>query len=124
MQAEVQPSAPNRESPNHATRKPFALDLRPHRGHGASVAAKKPTGGELSGKAKIKEVNRLIRLARSQWDAHQNHACRRERDRAMALYESLEPAERDQVPQVLRVWLRYRSEKYFGTDRKGNGASS
>jgi hypothetical protein len=88
------------------------------------VAAKKDKGVELVGKAKIKEVNRLIRLARSLWDAHQNHACRRERERALALYESLAPAEREQVPQVLRVWLRYRSEKYFGTGRKGNGAGS
>jgi hypothetical protein len=26
-------------------------------------------------------------------------------------------AERDKIPQELRVWLRYRSEKYFGADR-------
>jgi hypothetical protein len=35
----------------------------------------------------------------------------------MALYESMTEAERVKVPQVLRVWLRYRSEKYFGDDR-------
>jgi hypothetical protein len=29
-------------------------------------------------------------------------------------YESLSDAQRQKVPQVLRVWLRYRSEKYFG----------
>lgn len=72
---------------------------------------------ELQGKELIKEVNRLIRLARSHWDAHNNGACRRERDRAMALYETLTAVQREEVPQVLRVWLRYRSEKYFGSGR-------
>ncbi len=88
------------------------------------MPVRKPPVHELVGKARIKEACRLIRLARSKWDAHQNHACRRERNRALALYESLTPAERDEVPQVLRVWLRFRSEKYFGTRRKGNGAHS
>ena len=35
----------------------------------------------------------------------------------MALYESMSATEREKVPQVLRVWLRYRSEKYFGDNR-------
>ncbi len=35
----------------------------------------------------------------------------------MELYESLSKEEREKVPQVLRVWLRYRSEKYFGEGR-------
>lgn len=68
----------------------------------------------LSGKALVKEVNRRIRLARKHWDAHDNAATRRERTRAMELYERLSREEREQVPQTLRVWLRYRSEKYFG----------
>jgi hypothetical protein len=68
----------------------------------------------LSGKALVKEVCRRIRIARSYWDAHNNAACRRERDRALALYNTLTPEQKDQIPQVLRVWLRYRSEKYFG----------
>ncbi len=63
----------------------------------------------------VKEVCRRIRLARSQWDAHNNAACSRERERALALYNTLTPQQKDQIPQVLRVWLRYRSEKYFGT---------
>lgn len=88
------------------------------------MPTKKDKARALTGKGRIKEVNRLIRLARVKWDAHQNQACCRERERALALYETLEPAEREQVPQVLRVWLRYRSEKYFGEDRKGNGANS
>jgi hypothetical protein len=67
-----------------------------------------------NGKALIKEVNRRIRLARKHWDSHNNKACRRERDRAIQLYETLTTQQRDLVPQVLRVWLRYRSEKYFG----------
>jgi len=71
----------------------------------------------LSGVALLKETCRRIRVARSLWDAHNNRACRRERAKALQLYESLSEAERDKVPQVLRVWLRYRSEKYFGDDR-------
>jgi len=70
----------------------------------------------------VKETNRLIRLARSYWDAHKNHACRIHRDKAMAMYDSLTPEQREQVPQVLRVWLRYRSEKYFGPRRTPPGA--
>ncbi len=69
----------------------------------------------------IKETCRLIRIARSQWDAHNNAACRLERERAMALYESLTKEEREKIPQVLRVWLRYRSEKYFGPERTPPG---
>ena len=88
------------------------------------MATKKHKKRLLVGNRKIKEVNRLIRLARTKWDAHENGACRRERERAMSLYETLDVAEREQVPQVLRVWLRYRSEKYFGEGRKGNGANS
>ncbi|HBJ84120.1 MAG TPA: Precorrin-3B methylase, partial [Verrucomicrobiales bacterium] len=53
--------------------------------------------------------------------AHNNRACRGEREKAMALYESLSEAEREKVPQELRVWLRYRSEKYFGDDRTPPG---
>lgn len=74
----------------------------------------------------VKETCRRIRLARSLWDAHRNAACRGERAKAMALYEALSPAEREKVPEQLRVWLRYRSEKYFGDHTtppaRGNGA--
>lgn len=69
----------------------------------------------------IKETCRRIRLARGFWDAHNNRACRGEREKAMALYSTLSQAEREKVPQVLRVWLRYRSEKYFGDDRTRPG---
>lgn len=75
----------------------------------------------LTGAALVKEVCRRIRLARSHWDAHNNRACRGEREKALALYESLSKAEREKVPQVLRVWLRYRSEKYFGEGRTPPG---
>ncbi len=88
------------------------------------MPTKKQKNRELVGKARIKEVCRLIRSARTQWQAHRNKACRRERERALALYETLGAADREQVPQVLRVWLRYRSEKYFGENRNGNGANS
>jgi hypothetical protein len=78
----------------------------------------------LIGTALIKDVNRLIRLARSHWDAHHNAACRRERDRALALYETLSDTEKEKVPQVLRIWLRYRSEKYFGEGRTPPGGEN
>ena len=80
---------------------------------------KKPE--DLTGAALVKETCRRIRVARSLWDAHKNQACRRERERAMALYERLSPEEKEQVPQTLRVWLRYRSEKYFGAHRTPPG---
>ena len=75
----------------------------------------------LTGKELVKEVNRRIRVARSYWDAHNNAACRRERDRALQLYHTLTKEQKDQIPQVLRVWLRYRSEKYFGSERTPPG---
>jgi hypothetical protein len=80
------------------------------------MAAKK-TNKPLAGEALIKETCRRIRVARGYWDAHNNGACRGEREKAMALYESLNFEQREKVPQVLRVWLRYRSEKYFGASR-------
>ena len=86
-----------------------------------SMATKKNASTPLTGKALTKEVCRLIRLARSHWDAHRNHACRGERERALTLYQQLTDTEKDQIPQVLRVWLRYRSEKYFGPDRTPPG---
>src|SRR5437016_1680846 len=87
----------------------------------AMPAKKRDLEKPLTGAALIKETCRRIRLARSYWDAHNNPACRGERKKAIALYETLSEAEREQVPQVLRVWLRYRSEKYFGDDRTPPG---
>lgn len=84
-------------------------------------AKKKATDKPLTGAALIKEVCRRIRVARCYWDAHNNRACRGEREKAIAMYETLTEAEREKVPQVLRVWLRYRSEKYFGPDRTPPG---
>ena len=80
-------------------------------------AKRKSSDRPLTGAALIKETCRRLRAARSLWDAHNNRACRGEREKAMVLYESLSEAEREKVPQVLRVWLRYRSEKYFGAHR-------
>ncbi len=78
----------------------------------------KPRDGDaLNGDALVKEVCRRIRVARSYWDAHNNAACRGEREKALALYHQLTPEQKDQIPQALRVWLRYRSEKYFGAHR-------
>lgn len=83
----------------------------------------RPDPSTLSGPKLVKEVNRRIRVAMQLWDAHRNAACREERKKALALYERLSPAEREQVPQQLRVWLRFRSVKYFGETRGGgNGA--
>jgi hypothetical protein len=76
----------------------------------------------LQGAALVKETCRRIRVARSLWDAHKNKGCRAEREQAIKLYEQLSEDEKEQVPQALRVWLRYRSEKYFGKDQIGNGA--
>lgn len=39
----------------------------------------------LTGEALVKEVCRQIRVARSYWDAHNNAACRHERERALEL---------------------------------------
>jgi hypothetical protein len=69
----------------------------------------------------LKEVCRRIRSARSLWDAHNNAACRGEREKALELYSTLTKEQKERVPQVLRVWLRYRSEKYFGPDRSPPG---
>ena len=77
----------------------------------------------LEGPELVKEVCRLIREARVQWDAHNNASCRRIRGRALRLYLTLTEEQKEQVPQALRVWLRYRSEKYFGPGR-GNGAKA
>lgn len=86
-------------------------------------AKKKPSDKPLAGKELIKEVCRRIRVARSYWDAHNNRACRGEREKAMALYETLSKEQREKVPQVLRIWLRYRSEKYFGESRTKPGTN-
>lgn len=79
---------------------------------------------QLTGNALVKEVNRRIRVARSLWDQHKNAGCRKERERAEELYNTLTDQQKEQIPQELQVWLRYRSEKYFGKNRKGNGANS
>lgn len=84
-------------------------------------AKRKIPDDDLRGPALVKETARRIRLARTMWDAHRNGACRHERIRALALYDRLTEAEKESIPQVLRVWLRYRSEKYFGEDRTPPG---
>ncbi len=75
----------------------------------------------LSGEALIKETCRRIRAARSYWDAHNNAACRLERTRALEVYSLLSKEQKTRIPQALRVWLRYRSEKYFGEGRTPPG---
>ena len=76
----------------------------------------------LEGEALVKEVCRRIRVARSYWDAHNNAACRGEREKALALYNTLTKVEKEKIPQQLRIWLRYRSEKYFGAHRTAPGS--
>ncbi|MEM9018254.1 MAG: Precorrin-3B methylase [Verrucomicrobiota bacterium] len=79
---------------------------------------------ELTGAALVKETARRIRVARTHWKAHRNGPCRFERERALKLYERLEKAQKDQIPQELRIWLRYRSEKYFGDHRTPPGSGA
>jgi hypothetical protein len=86
------------------------------------VPSKAKKAQVFTGEALVKEVCRRIRLARSYWNAHNNLACRTERDRAMVLYETLAKEQKEKIPQELRVWLRYRSEKYFGEDRTAPGS--
>jgi hypothetical protein len=81
------------------------------------MPANRKPDDDLRGPELVKETARRIRLARTHWDAHRNGACRLERTRALTLYERLSEIEKEQIPQVLRVWLRYRSEKYFGEER-------
>lgn len=81
---------------------------------------KKPTE-PLTGDALIKETCRRIRAAKGLWDAHRNGACRGERERALKLYNQLTPSQKEKVPQPLRIWLRYRSEKYFGAHQTAPG---
>jgi hypothetical protein len=76
------------------------------------LGAKKSAATPLVGAALVKETCHRIRAARSLWNAHQNAACRGERLKALELYESLSKGEREKVPQVLRVWLRYRTRKF------------
>lgn len=68
----------------------------------------------LTGEALVKETARRIRYARTLWDQHRNGPCRGERLRALRLYDRLTKEQKDKIPQELRVWLRYRSVKYFG----------
>ena len=100
-------------------------DLAPM--HPALRAAAAPTPQEeeppaLQGAALVKEVCRLIREARKRWDAHQNAGCRRARSQALQLYMTMTEEQKDEVPQVLRVWLRYRSVKYFGPQQRKKNA--
>ncbi|MEO0457639.1 MAG: Precorrin-3B methylase [Cyanobacteria bacterium P01_A01_bin.114] len=76
----------------------------------------------LQGDALIKETCRRIRVARSLWDAHNNAGCRKERERALQLYNQLTKPQKEKIPQQLRVWLRYRSEKYFGAHQTKPGS--
>ncbi len=70
---------------------------------------------------RIKEISRLIREARKRWDAHENAACRKMREQALTLYNTLSKGEKAAIPETHRVWLRYRSEKYFGPQRTKPG---
>lgn len=70
----------------------------------------------------LKETMRRIRAARSLWDDHKNAACRGERQKALELYALLTEEEKKRIPEQLLVWLRYRSEKYFGDHRTAPGS--
>lgn len=85
------------------------------------MAKSKQPDKPLEGDALVKEVCRRIRAAKGLWDAHRNAACRNEREQALALYHQLTKAQKDKIPQQLRIWLRYRSEKYFGPHQTAPG---
>ncbi|MEL7329283.1 MAG: Precorrin-3B methylase [Cyanobacteria bacterium J06559_1] len=85
--------------------------------------SRKQPSGPLEGEALIKETCRRIRAAKGLWDAHRNAACRNEREKALALYNQLSKPQKDKIPQQLRIWLRYRSEKYFGAHQTKPGGS-
>ena len=57
---------------------------------------KKNNDAPLEGEALIKEACRRIRAAKGLWDAHRNAACRGEREKALALYNQLTPAQKRQ----------------------------
>ena len=79
---------------------------------------------KLEGEALVKETCRRIRAAKGLWDAHRNAACRGEREKALALYNQLTPTQKEKIPQQLRIWLRYRSAKYFGEHQTAPGKNS
>lgn len=88
----------------------------------AMAKFKKDNNQPLEGDALIKETCRRIRAAKGLWDAHRNAACRNEREKALALYNQLSRPQKEKIPQQLRIWLRYRSEKYFGPHQTAPGA--
>ena len=49
---------------------------------------KENTTKPLTGAALIKETCRRIRVARSYWDAHNNRACRGEREKALESFNA------------------------------------
>ncbi len=65
------------------------------------------TARTTDGRSTDKEVCRRLRVARSYWNAHNNAACRGERESALALYHTLIKEQKDQISQQLRVWLGY-----------------
>jgi hypothetical protein len=86
------------------------------------MPAKKKPIEQLTRTELLKETTRRIRVARSLWDEHKNAACRGEREKALALYALLTEEEKKKIPEQLLVWLRYRSEKYFGEHRTAPGS--
>src|SRR5438128_5046017 len=85
----------------------------------AMPAKKRDHDKPLARAALIKETCRRIRVARSYWDAHNNRACRGEREKAVALYDTLSEAERKKVPQPSTiVTTAPRCRKYSGLFRR------
>lgn len=106
---------------------PFAQKATGQKSADRSASGSADTAGEaagaqpLEGEALVKETCRRLRAAKGLWDAHRNAACRKEREKALALYGQLTKAQKDEIPQQLRIWLRYRSEKYFGAHQTKPG---
>ena len=72
-------------------------------------AKKNRSDKPLEGKALVKEVCRRIRVARSYWDAHNNRACRGEREKAIKIYEDVEEIESD--PKVRKKLEELQSQE-------------
>lgn len=97
------------------------LNDRPITGSITGKLPKNEPGQPLEGDALVKETCRRLRAAKGLWDAHRNAACRNEREKALSLYSQLSKAQKEKIPQQLRIWLRYRSEKYFGAHQTPPG---
>jgi hypothetical protein len=68
----------------------------------------------------IKETCRRIRVARSLWDAHNNRACRGEREKALAIRDAERGRAQEGAPGVARLAALPEREVFWcGPDAAG-----